>query len=105
MKRLLLYASVMFIFIIIINILKYNNNFKNLTYESSFIDVVSYVVVSFMGSGYIGIHPISKLGKIMIILLSLLKYIILIEIVMWNITPDKYIDVYKGVKQLINSEL
>lgn len=104
MLRLLIYGGVMAIFIIIINILKYNNNFKNLTYESSFIDVVVYVVVCFMGGGYLGIHPISKIGKIIIILVSLFKFILLSEIIISAGRDDKYINIYKGIKDIVNME-
>jgi hypothetical protein len=101
----MIYGLVMGIFIITINILKYNNNFKNLSYDSSFVEVVAYVFTAFMGNGYIGIYPISKVGKMMIILLSYLKYLILIEIVIRSGTPQKYLNIYNGVKDIINSEM
>ena len=101
----MIYGLVMGIFIITINILKYNNNFKNLSYDSSFTEVVAYVVTAFMGNGYIGIYPISKIGKMMIIALSYLKYLILIEIVIKSGTPQKYLNIYNGVKDIINSEM
>lgn len=105
MYRVMIYGLVMGIFIITINILKYNNNFKNLSYDSSFTEVVAYVVTAFMGNGYIGIYPISKIGKMMIIALSYLKYLILIEIVIKSGTPQKYLNIYNGVKDIINSEM
>ena len=69
MIRIISYFIVICIFVVIINLLKYDNNFKRLTYESSFI-VISYVCCSFMGCGYLGIHPISTNAKILIIILS-----------------------------------
>ena len=105
MYRIMIYGLGMGIFIITINILKYNNNFKNLSYDSSFVEVVAYVFTAFMGNGYIGIYPISKVGKMMIILLSYLKYLILIEIVIRSGTPQKYLNIYNGVKDIINSEM
>lgn len=104
MLRVIIYSFVMAIFVVIINLLKYTNNFKNLTYESSFLETITYVVVSFMGCGHIGIYPISKIGKMIIILLSLFKYLILIEIVIKQSIPDKYLNIYKGVKDLVNIE-
>ena len=104
MLRLLIYGGVMTIFIIIINILKYNNNFKNLTYESSFVDVIAYVIVCFMGGGYLGIHPISKIGKIIIILVSLFKFIILSEIILFVNRQDQYINIYRGIKDIVTME-
>ena len=49
-------------FTIIINLLKMIIILK-LSYESSIFDVISYVCF-FSGCGYIGVHPISKLGKL-----------------------------------------
>ncbi len=103
--RILKYGFVMSIFIIIINLLRYNNNFKNLTYESSFLEVVSYVVTGFMGNGYIGIYPISKIGKILIIFLSLFKFLILKEIVFASSTPAKYTNIFYGIKDIVNYEI
>ena len=104
MLRLLIYGGVMAIFIIIINILKYNNNFKNLTYESNFIDVITYVVVCFMGGGYLGIHPISKIGKIIIILMSLFKFILLTEIIFFASSDNQYINIYRGIRDIVTME-
>lgn len=103
--RILIYGFIMSIFIIIINLLRYNNNFKNLTYESSFLEVISYVVTAFMGNGYIGIYPISKIGKILIIFLSLFKFLILKEIVLASSTPAKYTNIFYGIKDIINYEI
>lgn len=103
--RILLYSFIMSIFIIIVNLLRYNNNFKNLTYESSFLEVVSYVVTGFMGNGFIGIYPISKIAKILIIFLSLFKFLILKEIVFKESTPAKYTNIFNGIKDIINYEI
>ena len=70
MIRIISYFIVIGVFVVIINLLKYNNNFKRLTYESSFMEVISYVCCSFMGCGYVGVHPISKQAKMLIILLK-----------------------------------
>ena len=104
MLRLLIYCGVMAIFIIIINILKYNNNFKNLTYESNFFDVITYVVVCFMGGGYLGIHPISKIGKIIVILISLFKFVLLSEIILFASRNNQYINIYRGIKDIVTME-
>lgn len=103
--RILIYGFVMGVFIIVINILKFDNNFKNLTYESGFLEVVSYVLTAFMGNGYIGIYPISKIGKILIILLSLFKFIILKEIVLYASTPEKYVNIFRGIKDIVDYEI
>lgn len=103
MIRLVSYILVLTVFIVIINLLKYNNNFKRLTYESSFIEVISYVCCSFMGCGYIGVHPISETAKILIILLSLFKFVIIVELVMWASISPKNITIYNGVKHILQT--
>ena len=101
MIRIISYFLVIGVFVVIINLLKYNNNFKRLTYESSFMEVISYVCCSFMGCGYLGIYPISKQAKMLIILLSVLKFIIVIEVVMYASTPSEHKNIYLAVKDII----
>ena len=101
MFRLISYFLVILIFVVIINLLKYNNNFKRLTYESSFIEVVAYVCSAFMGCGYMGIHPISQDAKILIIILCLTKFLILIEIVMWVSKPIENIHIFHTLKHML----
>ena len=104
MLRLIAYSFIISIFIVIINLLKYANTFKNLTYESSILETVTYVVVSFMGNGYIGIHPISKIGKLIIILLSFFKFLIIVEFVMYQSSAAKYLNIFNGIKELVSLE-
>ena len=104
MLRLIAYSFIIYIFIVIINLLKYANTFKNLTYESSILETVTYVVVSFMGNGYIGIHPISKIGKLIIILLSFFKFLIIVEFVMYQSSAAKYLNIFNGIKELVSLE-
>lgn len=104
MLRLIAYSFIISIFIVIINLLKYANTFKNLTYESSILETITYVIVSFMGNGYIGIHPISKMGKLVIILLSFFKFLIIIELVMYKSDSAKYLNIFNGIKELISLE-
>ena len=103
MIRIISYFIVIGVFVVIINLLKYNNNFKRLTYESSFMEVISYVCCSFMGCGYIGVHPISKQAKILIILLSLFKFIIIIEVVMYMSIGSENKNVYFAVKDIVEN--
>jgi len=103
MIRIISYFIVIGVFVVIINLLKYNNNFKRLTYESSFMEVISYVCCSFMGCGYVGVHPISKQAKMLIILLSLLKFIIIIEVVMYTSTTSEHKNVYLAVKDIVQN--
>ena len=64
MQRIIIYGIILGVFVLIINLLKYDNNFKGLSYDSTVVDVISYVSCSLSGCGYMGIHPISKIGKI-----------------------------------------
>lgn len=104
MQRIIIYGIVLGVFVLIINLLKYDNNFKGLSYESSIFDVISYVSCSLSGCGYVGVHPISKLGRIILILLSLFKYIMIIEILL-KISPiyDNY-HIFKGIEDIVNLE-
>lgn len=101
MIRVILYLILVSIFVIIINLLKYNANFKGLNYESSFFEVISYVCVSFIGSGYMGIHPITKIGKFVIMGLSLIRFIIINDVLLYESEYVEHIDIYKGVKQIL----
>lgn len=104
MERIVIYSIILGVFILIINLLRYDNNFKGLSYDSSIFDVISYVSCSFSGCGYIGIHPISKPGKICIILLSVLKYLMLIEGLIMLTSPLENYNIYKGVEGIVNLE-
>ena len=66
-------------------------------------EVISYVCCSFMGCGYVGVHPISKQAKMLIILLSLLKFIIIIEVVMYASTTSEHKNVYLAVKDIVQN--
>tara|TARA_B110001452_G_scaffold28534_1_gene22413 strand:- start:514 stop:864 length:351 start_codon:yes stop_codon:yes gene_type:complete len=104
MQRIVIYSIVLGVFALIINLLRYDNNFNGLSYDSSVFDVISYVSCSFSGCGYIGVHPISKQGKIIIILLSILKYLMLIEGLIMLSTPLENYNIYKGVEGIVNLE-
>ena len=86
MQLIIIYAVILGVFTTIINLLKYDNNFKGLSYDSTILEVFSYVSCSLTSCGYVGVHPVTKIGKIIIILLSILKYIILIEILI-SVSP------------------
>jgi hypothetical protein len=103
MRRVVVYSVIVGILTILINLLKYNNNFKGLSYNSSILEVLSYVTSSFLGLTYVGIHPISKLAKIIITVLCIIKYIILCEFVMYINSDSKNFDIYKGVESIIKS--
>ena len=85
-----------------------NDNDLNLIlrrlYESNFFDVITYVVVCFMGGGYLGIHPISKIGKIIVILISLFKFVLLSEIILFASRNNQYINIYRGIKDIVTME-
>ena len=104
MQRLIIYGIVLGIFIVIINLLKYDINFKGLTYDSSIADVITYVSCSLSGCGYVGIHPISPIAKIIIILLSLFKYLLITEFIIQLGTFNENLDIFQGVKTISNLE-
>jgi len=103
MRRVVVYSVIIGILTILINLLKYNNNFKGLSYNSSILEVLSYVTSSFLGLTYVGIHPISKLSKIIVTVLCIIKYIILCEFVMYMNSESKNFDIFKGVESTIKS--
>lgn len=104
MQRIIIYGIILGVFVLIINLLKYDNHFKGLSYDSNIFDVISYISCSLSGCGYVGVHPISKLGRILIILLSALKYLMLIEVLL-KISPiyDNY-NIFKGIEDIVNLE-
>ena len=102
MQRIIIYAVILGVFTIIIHLLKYDNNFKGLSYDSTILEVFSYVSCSLTGCGYVGVHPVTKVGKIVIILLSILKYIILIEILI-SVSPiQDNLYIFRGIEKLVN---
>ena len=104
MQRVIIYSIIISFFIIIINLLKYDNNYKGLSYDSSILDVLSYVSCSFMGIPYVGIHPISKIAKILAICLSLIKYMIIFDVLINRNVDRLNTNIYQGVKEIINNE-
>ncbi len=104
MERIIIYAILLVIFTLIINLLKYDNNFKGLNYESTIVEVIAYVSNSLIGGAYLGIHPISSISKILIIILSVLKYLILFEVLLKFSTPLEHLNIFKGVEQIIDLE-
>ena len=104
MQRLIIYGIVLGIFVVIINLLKYDINFKGLTYDSSIIDVISFVSCSLSGCGYVGIHPVSPIAKIILILLSVFKYLLLTEFVLYVGSFHDNLDIFQGVKNITNLE-
>ena len=104
MQRIIIYGIVLGIFIIIINLLKYDDNFKGLSYDSSLTDVISYVTCSLSGCGYVGVQPISKIGKIIIILLSVFKYLMFIEILIKVSIKEEHLDIFRGIEQVLKLE-
>ena len=42
MQRIIIYGIILGVFVLIINLLKYDNNFKGLSYDSTVVDVISY---------------------------------------------------------------
>tara|TARA_Y100001958_G_C21219871_1_gene545259 strand:- start:507 stop:836 length:330 start_codon:yes stop_codon:yes gene_type:complete len=104
MERIIIYGILLVIFTLIINLLKYDNNFKGLNYESSILEVISYVSNSLIGGAYLGIQPISSISKILIIILSVLKYLILFEVLLKFSIPKEHYNIFKGVEQIIDLE-
>ena len=104
MERIIIYGILLVIFTLIINLLKYDNNFKGLNYESTIVEVIAYVSNSLIGGAYLGIHPISSISKILIIILSVLKYLILFEVLLKFSTPLEHLNIFKGVEQIIDLE-
>ena len=100
MQRLIIYGIVLGIFVVIINLLKYDINFKGLTYDSSIIDVIAFVSCSLSGCGYVGVHPISSTAKIILILLSTFKYLLLSEVLIYVSTIYDNRNIFKGVKNI-----
>lgn len=104
MQRVIIYSVIASVFIIIINLLKYDNNFKGLEYDSSILDVVCYVMCCFVGIPYVGIHPTSKIAKILVIFLSLIKYMIFFDVLINKNADRLNDDIFQGVKKIIISE-
>ena len=77
-KKLLYFCCVVILFSFIIYGLKKDNHFFGLNESSDFIDCIFYSSIVFSGSGYAEIYPQTSLGKMIILILSIIKIFIIV---------------------------
>lgn len=77
-KKILYYIIVIVLFTNIIETLKVDDHFVGLNKNTTFMDSVYYISITFSGWNYSNIYPQTSLGKTIILLLSLIKLYIII---------------------------
>ena len=77
-KRLFFYIPVIIVYTFIVYSLKKHNHFFGLNENSTAIDCMYYASIVFTGSGYGEIYPQTRISRIIILSLSIVKLFIII---------------------------
>jgi len=77
--RVIIYIIVMIVFTLIVDLLKIDNHFSNLNADSSIMDSLYLVSMTFTGSGYGGIYAQTALSRFVMVLLSFVKFLLIAE--------------------------
>ena len=77
-KKIIYFCAIIILFGFIVFGLKKDNHFYGLNETSDLVDCIFYVSITFSTSGYANIYPQTPLGKIIILLLSIIKLVIII---------------------------
>lgn len=100
--RLLVFVGVIVIFTLIIDVLKLDNHFYGLNSETTTMETVYFVCLSFSGMGYGGIYAQTSVARLIMVILSVIKFILIIDtfaLVSRDSTVQENID--KQVKERI----
>jgi len=79
-KRLTIFITVIIIFAFIIDLLKLDNHFYGLNSETSFMETLYFVSLSFSGMGYGGIYAQTSVSRLIMVILSVIKILLIIDI-------------------------
>ena len=77
-KKLIYFCGVVLLFGFIIFGVKKDNHFVGLNESSDLIDCIFYASIVFSGSGYAEIHPQTSLGRMIVLILSIIKIFIIV---------------------------
>lgn len=77
-KKLIYFCGVILLFGFIIFGVKKDNHFVGLNESSDLIDCIFYASIVFSGSGYAEIYPQSSLGRMIVLMLSIIKIFIIV---------------------------
>jgi len=77
-KKLMYFCIVVLCFGIIIYGLRDGDHFVGLNETSDILDCVFYASITFSGSGYAEIYPQTEIGKVILLVLSVVKILIII---------------------------
>lgn len=79
-KRLTIFITVIIIFAFVIDLLKLDNHFYGLNSETSFMETLYFVSLSFSGMGYGGIYAQTSVSRLIMVILSVVKILLIIDI-------------------------
>ena len=79
-KRLTIFITVIIIFTFVIDLLKLDNHFYGLNSETSFMETLYFVSLSFSGMGYGGIYAQTSVSRLIMVILSVVKILLIIDI-------------------------
>ncbi len=77
-KKLIYFCGVVLLFGFIIFGVRKDNHFFGLNESSDLIDCIFYTSIVFSGSGYAEIHPQTSLGRMIVLMLSIIKIFIIV---------------------------
>ena len=108
-KKLMYFCGVVLLFGFIIFGLKKDNHFYGLNESSDLLDCIFYTSIVFSGSGYANIYPQTSLGKMIVLILSIIKIGIIVYPLenldgeFFEITSEKTKITLEDVNEIITS--
>lgn len=101
-KRLTIFITVIIIFAFVIDLLKLDNHFYGLNSETSFMETLYFVSLSFSGMGYGGIYAQTSVSRLIMVILSVIKILLIIDI--FSLMSDD-IDINNKALDLLTEKL
>ena len=101
-KRLTIFITVIIIFAFVIDLLKLDNHFYGLNSETSFMETLYFVSLSFSGMGYGGIYAQTSVSRLIMVILSVVKILLIIDI--FSLMSDD-IDINNKALDLLTEKL
>ena len=88
-NRFIYFCATIVLFGLIVSGLKKDNHFYGLNESSDILDCIFYVSITFSTSGYANIYPQTPLAKIVVLLLSIIKLMIIV-LPLENLQEDSF---------------
>lgn len=77
-KKIAIFCVIVITYGFIIVALKKENHFYGLNETSDLLDCIFYAATTFSGSTYVNIYPQTQLGRLLILILTIMKFVIIV---------------------------